>query len=469
MNSRLTDESAFASVSFLSERLRDGSITSSALVELYLARIKRFDPHLNAYVTVLRDHALAAAAKADDDAAQGKWGGILHGIPFAVKDIIEYDGHRATWGSMALNDRVSDYTATVIDKLEAAGAIVIGKTQTVEFALGGWGTNELRGTPWNPWDLETHRIPGGSSSGSGVATAAGLAGFTLGTDTGGSVRLPAGFCGVVGLKPTFGRVSNHGVMPLSTTLDTVGPLARSVEDAALIFNLMQGADLHDPATARHTPVDPVPTLRDGIEGMRLAVLPESERSQASEVVLNAYDQSLAVLESLGAVLIDIDLPCSFGTFRNASSAVASAEGYATTCDLVDRDDLPLDRHVRQRMLPGRDVSAKEYLHGLRQIDSWRSTFRDLMKDIDALLTPTCFSTAIPTNEVDEKIIPAYYTRATNILELCALALPNGYGPDGMPTSLCIHGHPFAEATVLRIGWALQQATLTDQQRPFGLT
>ena len=150
------------------------------------------------------------------------------------------------------------------------------------------------------------------------------------------------------------------------------------------------------------------------------------------------------------------------------SAVASAEGYATTCELIDQEHLPLDQHVRRRMLAGRDVSAKDYLHSMREMNAWRSTFRELMKEFDALLTPTGFTTAIPASEVDEMVIPAYYTRATNILELCALALPNGYGPDGLPTSLCIHGHPFAEATVLRIGWALEQATIEEKRQPRGL-
>ncbi|HAU10502.1 MAG TPA: amidase, partial [Gammaproteobacteria bacterium] len=363
MTTPVPQVTAFAPVHELIRKLRDGELTALQLTNLYLERIDRFDSKLNAYVSVLADHARAAAQSADRDAEAGRWRGPLHGIPFGVKDIIEYDGHQTTWGSMALEGRMSDHSAAVVTKLEAAGAIVIGKTQTVEFALGGWGTNQHRGTPWNPWDLETHRIPGGSSSGSGVASAAGLAAFTLGTDTGGSVRLPSAFCGLVGLKPTFGRVSNHGVMPLSTTLDSVGPLARCVEDAALIYNLMQGADSNDPVTTLHASVDPLPTLRNGIDGMRLAIMPKAERTHATAPVLAAYDQSLRVLQSLGAVLVNIELPCSFGDFRNAVSAVASAEGYATTCELMDQEHLPLDQHVRRRMLAGRDVSAKDYLHG----------------------------------------------------------------------------------------------------------
>ena len=218
--------------------LIEGRLSSVKLVTLYLARIDRFNTKLNAFAAVFAEEALQAATKADDARASGKSTGVLDGIPIGLKDIIEYDDHPTSWGSRALDGRQSSMSATVARKLQQAGAIIIGKTQSVEFALGGWGTNQYLGTPWNPWDLETHRVPGGSSSGSGVAVAAGLTSAALGTDTGGSVRLPSAFCGLVGLKPTFGRISNHGVMPLSHTLDTVGPLARSVGDAALILSLI---------------------------------------------------------------------------------------------------------------------------------------------------------------------------------------------------------------------------------------
>ncbi|GIS87791.1 MAG: hypothetical protein CM1200mP18_05010 [Gammaproteobacteria bacterium] len=192
----------------------------------------------------------------------------MNGIPFGLKDIIEYEDHPTCWGSHALEGRQSSMSATVAQKLLDSGAIIIGKTQSVEFALGGWGTNQYLGTPWNPWDLETHRVPGGSSSGSGVAVAAGLTSAALGTDTGGSVRLPSAFCGLVGLKPTFGRISNYGVMPLSHTLDTVGPLTRSVADAALLYDVLRGPDPSTSLPFINRSINLHTQLKDGLAGIR---------------------------------------------------------------------------------------------------------------------------------------------------------------------------------------------------------
>jgi len=468
MSERLSQETALRPVHQLRRDLQAGDMSAVQLTELYLERIARLDDKLHAFVTVFADAALAAAGDADKRREAGESLGPLHGIPVACKDIIEYQGQQTTWGSKALEGRVSEETATVITRLENAGAIVLGKTHTVEFALGGWGTNEHYGTPWNPWDLSVHRTPGGSSCGSGVATAAGLAAVTLGTDTGGSVRLPSSFCGLVGLKPTFGRVSNAGVMPLSTTLDTVGPLARSVEDAALVYNCLQGPDPLHPETQCHTPDDPFPALHEGISGMRFAALPASEREAVSAPVLSAYDESLQVCRSLGAEVARLDLPRSFAEYREASGVVISAEGYSNTWELIDREELPLDRHVRARMLPGKTISAKDYLLALRTFAQWQKEFAQKLKGFDALLTPTSTTTAIPVTDVDETIVPAYFTRATNVLGLCALALPNGYCDAGLPTSLCVQGHPFDEARVLRIGWALEQATAGDRRSPPGI-
>ena len=222
--------------------LLKGGVSAEELTRDYLNRISHYGTKLNAFMTVFYDSALQAAKDADQKRLSGEPLGALHGIPFGLKDIIEVEGQTTTWGSYALKNRTSDETATVVERLIDQGAIILGKTQSVEFALGGWGTNEFFGTPWNPWDLETHRIPGGSSSGSGVAVAAGLCAAALGSDTGGSVRLPSAYCGITGLKPTFGRVSNYGVMPLSTSLDTIGPMARCVEDVALIYDVIRGPD-----------------------------------------------------------------------------------------------------------------------------------------------------------------------------------------------------------------------------------
>ncbi|HIM70770.1 MAG TPA: amidase [Gammaproteobacteria bacterium] len=448
--------------------LLKGDVSAEELTHDYLDRISHYGTKLNAFMTVFYDSALQAAKVADQKLLSGKPLGALHGIPFGLKDIIEVEGQTTTWGSYALKNRISAETATVVGRLIGQGAIILGKTQSVEFALGGWGTNEFYGTPWNPWDLETHRIPGGSSSGSGVAVAAGLCAAALGSDTGGSVRLPSAFCGITGLKPTFGRVSNYGVMPLSTSLDTVGPMARCVEDVALIYDVIRGPDSKHPPTLQPPLDNPITHLRKGISGMRLAVLPDEEREILSSEMNDAYERSLSLIKDLGAEIVIRGLPHPFETYRNMSSVIISAEGYSCTADLVDQSDLPIGSAVRNRMLHGKSCSAKQYLDALHQMNLWRAEFAVEMSDIDALITPTTTDCAIPTDEVDEQILPAHFTRATNVLGLCALAIPSAHSTNDLPISVCIHGHPFREAHTLRIGWALEQALDESSRIPPGL-
>src|SRR5262247_3604293 len=228
----------------------------------------------HAFIAVYDADARLAAEAADKAIRSGHRIGPLHGVPIALKDLVDLKGRVTTGGSKEWAERVSPTTETLAQRLIAAGMIVLGKTHTVEFAMGSWGTNTHMGTPRNPWDLTVHRTPGGSSSGSGVAVSAGMAPVAIGTDTGGSVRIPAAWCGIVGLKVTTGRISTHGVLPLSFTLDTPGPLTRSVEDAALMFGLLNGPDPRDPQTLAWAHVDPRPTLRRGVGGLRLAMLPE---------------------------------------------------------------------------------------------------------------------------------------------------------------------------------------------------
>src|SRR3954449_11017888 len=248
------------------------------VVDAMLTRIAAHEPKLHAYVDVYAEDARLAAEAADKAIRAGHAVGPLHGVPIALKDLIDLEGRITTGGSAVWRERRAPFTATLARRFFAAGMIVLGKTHTVEFAMGGWGTNQHLGTPWNPWDLEVPRTPGGSSAGSGVAVAAGLAPWAIGTDTGGSVRLPASWCGLSGLKTTIGRVSTHDILPLAPSLDTPGPLARSVTDAALLYNVMQGPDPLDPRTRGVMPPADVTTgLRRGVRGMRLARMPETER------------------------------------------------------------------------------------------------------------------------------------------------------------------------------------------------
>jgi aspartyl-tRNA(Asn)/glutamyl-tRNA(Gln) amidotransferase subunit A len=454
-----------ATVAELSAALERRQLSPVDLVEALLARIARRDPALHAFAAVYGDEARLAAEGADRAIRAGHRIGPLHGIPVALKDLVEIEGRVTTGGSKPWARRVSPLTATLARRVVEAGMIVLGKTHTVEFAMGGYGTNAEVGTPWNPWDLRVHRTPGGSSSGSGVAVAAVLAPLALGTDTGGSVRLPASFCGIVGLKVTVGRISTHGVLPLAPTLDTPGPMARSVEDAALFFRVLEGPDPHDPRTRLEPPVDPMPTLRRGVAGLRLGVLPDSERTGIDAEVLHAYDRALEELGRLGARLEQARLPRAFEAYLAGTGRIMAAEGYHAVGALAEDAALPLDPHVRARILLGRDVTARDYLEALRQQAEDQRAYAAATAELDAVLTPTTRTAALPLAGLDESVTPAHFTRMANYLGLCALAVPNGLTRGGLPTSLQIVGHPYAEATVLRIGWAYEQATEWHRRRP----
>jgi aspartyl-tRNA(Asn)/glutamyl-tRNA(Gln) amidotransferase subunit A len=455
----------FATAAELSKAFGDRSLSPVDVVDALLARIRRRDPVLHAYVDVYGDEARLAAEAADRAIRSSHRVGPLHGVPIALKDLVDLQGRVTTGGSKVWAKRVSPVTATLARRAVTAGMIVLGKTHTVEFAMGGWGTNTHMGTPWNPWDLATQRTPGGSSSGSGVAVAAGLATTAIGTDTGGSVRMPAAWCGIVGLKVTAGRISTYGVLPLSTTLDTPGPMVRSVEDAALMLTVLQGPDPEDPSTLALPPADPLPTLRRGVAGLRLARIPEAERGGVDAEVLTAYDRSLDALAKLGALIVEVALPNRFSDYGAATGRIIGAEGYRFVGHLVEDASLPVDPHVRPRIELGKGVSARDYLVALDECRAHRRAFAGAIEGVDALLTPTSLTPAIPVDQVDQSTTPAYFTRPGNYLGLCGVAVPNGATGGGLPTSLQILCHPGAEATALRIGWAYEQATDWKARRP----
>jgi aspartyl-tRNA(Asn)/glutamyl-tRNA(Gln) amidotransferase subunit A len=449
----------------LSAEIQAKRLSPVALVDGYLARIAAREPKLQAFVEVYADDARLAAEAADKAMRSGHAVGPLHGIPIALKDLIEIEGKNVTGGCEVWRTRKAARTATLARRLVAQGMIVLGKTHTVEFAMGGWGTNTRLGTPWNPWDPERKRTPGGSSSGSGVAVAAGLAPWAVGTDTGGSVRLPASWCGITGLKTTIGRVSTHGVLPLSPTLDTPGSMTRSVEDAALLYVAMQGPDPLDARTLGLAFTDPMAALKRGVRGLRLACMPEPERQHASDDVLAAYDGSLAEVERLGAEVVAVDLPFAFADLAALNLRIMAAESYAILHELIDDENAPLDPHVRPRIAAGRSITAQAYIEALRERESMKRKFTAALDGIDALLTPTTMTTAVPLDEIDQVKAPAHYTRFGNFLDLCALSLPNGFDKDGLPTSLQIACRAYDEATALRIGWAYQDATEWHLRRP----
>jgi len=455
----MTSDLSALTVQALSQGLASRHFSPVDVVEAHLARIAALEPSLHAFVHVHETQARLAAEAADKAIRAGHGLGPLHGIPIALKDLVEFQGHVTTAGCMVWRERVSQYTATLARKLLAAGMIVLGKTHTVEFAYGAWGTNQHMGTPLNPWDLKTPRTPGGSSSGSAVAVAARMAPCAIGTDTGGSVRIPSAWCGITGLKTSIGRISTHGVLPLSPTLDTPGPMARSVEDCALLLTLLEGCDPSDPLTAGLPPSGALRDLRRGVKGLHLARLPDGERGEFDAEVLEAYDRSLKILADMGAEIVD--LPKGGRPLRESGDLVGkiiSAESYPRLAELVDNDALPLDQAVRARVRAGASISSRQYLDVLADRQKAKRDFAMRIDGIDALLTPSTMTPAIPLTTVDQTTTPAISTRWANYLDLCALALPNGVTRGGLPISLQIGCRGGDEATALRIGWALENAT-----------
>jgi aspartyl-tRNA(Asn)/glutamyl-tRNA(Gln) amidotransferase subunit A len=457
---------AFAPVHELAERIRTGALTPSALLDLYLARIHRHDRKLHAFVALYEKDARIAAELADRAIQAGQRLGPLHGIPIALKDLLDIEGRVTTGGSLFWRERVSPVTATVVRRLTAAGMIPLGKTHMVEFAFGSWGTNATMGTPWNPWDLHIPRAPGGSSSGSAVAVAGGLAPAAIGSDTGGSVRIPAGLCGLVGLKTTVGRVSNHGVLMLSDTLDTIGPMVRDVEDAALLFAAMHGPDVDDPATLPHPPADVLSGLKAGVAGLRLAVLPEADLGEVDPEVAAAFAAALEIFRAQGARIDVLQLPVAYAALADVAGRFISAEGYRLHRDWIDRDDLPFDPDVRDRLRGARSMAAADYVQLMLERRQTRRDVDRLLRDFDALLLPTTPLPAIPLSQVDQKKAPmSRLTRPVNLLDLCALALPCGFSRDGLPISLQIVGRSYDEPRILRIGWAFENGTDWHRRRP----
>jgi len=449
---------AFLSLHELIPALAERRLSPVDLVEDCLSRIDRLEPKLQAFVSIDRDAARLAAEAADKAIRSGHRVGPLHGIPVAVKDLVEIEGKVTMGGTAAWRERVSTRTATLHRTLTAAGMITIGKTHTVEFAYGGWGTNQHLGTPWNPWDKSIHRTPGGSSSGSGVAVGARLVPVAIGTDTGGSVRVPAAWNGITGLKTTIGRISTHGVLPLSTTLDTPGPITRSVEDAAILLELLQGYDPLDPLTYRHEPSRALPTLRRGVKNLRLARMPAAEREGVSASVLSAFDLAVDKLASLGAEIVDVKLPFSMAELGQVSGRIMSAEAYAALADLVDDPAQPIDDAVRPRVRAGALISSRDYLTALAEREKLKQAYDQATRQIDAVLTPTTMTPPLALSIVNQDTTPAVFTRWVNLLDLCALAVPNGTTADGLPLSLQIVCRGYEEAMALRIGWAYQNTT-----------
>lgn len=467
------DALAYLSITELADRYRRGELDPVGVVEAHLDRIARLDGALHAFVAVTRDRALGEARAAGLALRSGQDRGPLHGVPYAVKDLFDVRGWPTLAGSRLRGGEVAGEDCTVVQRLAAAGMVLLGKTHTVQFAFGGVGVNHDLGTPHNPWHPEPH-APGGSSSGSAVAVAAGLAPGALGSDTGGSVRIPAALCGVVGLKTTVGRVSRAGVYPLSWTLDSVGPLTRTVEDAALLYHAMHGPDLADTTTRDFPPHDVLADLRAGVRGLRLAFAETPFFEDVDPEVEAAVREAGRLLADLGASVDRLDLPEAREAMADQRRALfIAAEACTVNARWLDHHLDQLDPVVSRRMLAGRTLSAPDYFALLRQWAALRERVLRTLRDVDALLVPTCPLPARPLAEVDASPeryaeFNARYLRNTavgNILNLCGVSLPCGFTRSGLPVGLLVYAKPFQEELALRVAWAYERATAWHHRHP----
>ncbi len=450
----------------LSAGLAAKRFSSREVIDALLARIEKADGKLHAFSEVYASEARAIADGADAARASGFPLPPLHGLPVAYKDLCDIAGRIGTGGSKMWEKRVATETSNTVERLTAAGMVPLGKLHMVEFAFGGWGTNPLMGTPWNPWDLETHRTPGGSSSGTGVAVAARLTPAGIGSDTGGSVRIPCAFNGLVGLKVTFGRIGLHGTMLLSWTLDSIGPMTRSVEDCALMLNALAGPDPRDPTTL-HQPLEDFTASTKGgsIKGMRIALPDASALPACDPDVIAAWQASAKKLEELGASVEPVKIPEWYFNLGVGAGSISASELWSLHRGWIEDMNQPIGAGVRGRAMAAKTFAPALYAEELRRMAERRAAFNAWMAPYDALLTPTLASGAIPVAEVDE-LSPAIslMTRPGNYLGLCGLSLPNGFS-NGLPIGIQLLGKPYAEGTVLRIGKALQDATDFHKRTP----
>jgi aspartyl-tRNA(Asn)/glutamyl-tRNA(Gln) amidotransferase subunit A len=454
-------------LSELSAGLARRKFSSRDIVDALLARIAKADGKLHAFTEVYDKEARALADAADKARSSGFPLGPLHGLPIAYKDLCDIAGRIGTGGSKMFEKRVATETSNTVERLTAAGMVPLGKLHMVEFAFGGWGTNPLMGAPWNPWDLETHRVPGGSSSGTGVAVAARLTPAGIGSDTGGSVRIPSAFNGLVGLKVTFGRIGLSGTMLLSWTLDSIGPMARSVEDCALLLNALAAPDARDPTTLGQPLEDFTLATKPGsIEGMRIA-LPDTRQLPdfMHDDVLTAWQAAGRTFESLGATIEAVRLPDWYFDLSRPAGTIIASEAYSLHRAYIEDTSKAIGPGVRMRARSAKNFEPGAYPEEMRTLEVRRRAFNEWFHAYDAILLPTMAIPAIPLSEVDEASpIPGFLTRPANYLGLCALAMPAGQS-GGLPIGVQIVGKPFAERDVLRLGRAFQDATDFNRRAP----
>ena len=435
------------------------------LAQAHLERIQRLQPRLNSIITVTAEAALARARLLEDEIHTGKWRGSLHGIPLALKDLYETAGVRTTHGSTFYAGYVPDADACVVEKLNAAGTVLLGKTNMHEIALGVTNVNPHYGPARNPWDPQ--RVTGGSSGGSAAALAAGMCMASLGSDTGGSIRIPASLCGVVGLKPTYGRVSLRGVIPLSWNLDHAGPMARSVRDVAILLDAISGYDPDDPASADISTGDYLAQLDGGIRGWKVALASDEFFTRADEQVLAAIQAAAGVLAQLGAQVIPVEFPDGH-TAALTNGNMVTSDAAAFHRQRLEDNPGGFGSDVLQRLQMGAARTSSEYALLRREQSRLRRLYERFFEDFDLLITPSTPVVAPPIegpDAIEQARLLTRFTAPFNLTGLPALSLPCGFSADGLPIGMQIVGRPWAEAAVLRAAQAYEQASEWHLRRP----
>jgi len=448
----------------LANKLKRQELTPVEVVEHCISRIDQINGTLNAFVTVSADDAQRAAKIAEDEIRRGKYRSPLHGVPLGIKDIVDTSGIRTTYGSAIFRNNVPEKDAVVVSRLKGAGAIVLGKTNTHEFALGVTTNNLHYGATRNPWALD--RIPGGSSGGSAAAVASFMCYGAVGTDTGGSIRIPSAFCGLVGLKPTYGIVSTTGVFPLAMGLDHVGSMTRSVLDAALMLQAMAGFDPNDPRSLDIPVPDFSQDIGDSVAGIKVIISSDLIPEVIDPEVELAYRDAISKIEDLGGEILETDFKTSH-LIEQVSTRLLLAEAAVQHSDLLEKYSDKYGANVIDRFRAGQKITTGEYIKALRDSEAIRREIDILFKDADLLLTPSTQilplkigeeEVNIETEELDIVSCCVRFTRLANITGIPAIALPYGYSANDLPLSIQLMAPRLHERQLLSFAYALERAT-----------
>jgi aspartyl-tRNA(Asn)/glutamyl-tRNA(Gln) amidotransferase subunit A len=463
-SSKMPADLTWLSLTEAAQLVREKKVSPVELTQLCLQRIEHLNPKLNAFITVTAEAALQQAREAETEIQKGRWKGALHGIPLALKDLFDTAGVRTTAASGLFKDRIPTEDSEVVRRLKAAGAVLLGKLNMHEFAYGGSSVISFYGPVRNPWSLE--HMAGGSSAGSSVAMAAGLCYGSMGSDTGGSIRQPSAYCGTVGIKPTYGRVSTRGVVPLSWLYDHVGPMTRTVADAAAMLQALAGYDPEE-TTSVDAPVPDYTAALQRTEKLRVGVPRKYFYEGLHSEVESAMKTALAVIGKLAASVREIEMPASNDT------TILRAEAYVYHAENIKKSPELYQPETLKRIHAGEDVSMAAYVQARRQVDQYRRDIRKVFETVDLLVTPT---TPVPPFTISElladtdglrtkEVLSLRNTRPFNILGLPTISVPCGFTQSGLPIGMQISGAPWAEGNVLRLAQAYEQQTEWRKRHP----